>query len=281
MYKNLYITLTLALIVTATSFSQLKTPAASTSAKIIQTVGLTNIEIHYSRPSAKGRKIFGTDGVVLFDKLWRTGANAATKITFDDNVTVAGKELKAGAYAILTKPGASAWNIYFYPYNSGNWTSYVEKEPIATVTGNSKKVSDLVETFTISINNITMETADLIFAWENTKVTLPIKVEVHKKTMASIEKTLAGPTTFDYFRAALYLHESGKDLDTALEYIQKATKGNNPRFFQVHREALILADLGRKTEAITVAKRSLALAKKAGNDDFVRLNEESIKEWSK
>ncbi len=281
MYKNIYITSILVFVITATSFAQLKTPAASTSAKIIQTVGLTDIEIHYSRPSARGRKIFGTEGVVPFDALWRTGANAATKITFTDDITISGKQIKAGSYAILTKPGTSAWNIYFYPYESGNWTSYVEKKPTVTVTSNSKKVLDPIETFTISIDNIIMENADLVFAWENTKVVLPMGVEVHKKTMASIEKTLAGPTTFDYFRAALYLHESGKDLDTALDYIQKATKGDNPRFFQVHREALILADLGRKTEAISAAKRSLALAKKAGNDDFVRLNEQSIKEWSK
>ncbi|MBL0684506.1 DUF2911 domain-containing protein [Aquimarina mytili] len=271
----------IALLFSATCFAQLKTPAASTSAKVIQTVGLTDIEIHYSRPSARGRSIFGADSVVLFGNLWRTGANAATKIIFGDDVTISGKELKAGAYAILTKPGASRWDIYFYPYESSNWISYVKKEPAVTISSAKTTVSDKIETFTISIDNIAMETADLVFAWEKTKVMLPIQVEVHTKTMANIEKVLAGPTTFDYYRAALYLHESGKDLNTALQYVQKATKADNPRFFQVYREALILADLGRKTEAIIAAKKSLELSKKAGNDDFVRLNEKLIKEWSK
>ncbi len=281
MYKNLYTTCILAILFSASSFAQLKTPAASPSAKVIQTVGLTDIEIHYSRPGTRDRTIFGPDGVVRYGNFWRTGANAATKIIFSDDVTISDKELKAGTYALLTKPEASIWTFNFYSYESGNWTSYVKKEPVTSVRTQKTTVSDSIETFTISLDNITMETADLVFSWENTKVTLPVKVEVHKKTMAGIEKMLAGPSSFDYFRAALYLHERGQDLNTALQYIQKATKGENPRFFQVHREALILADLGRKAEAIAVAKKSLELSKKAGNDDFIRLNEKSIKEWSK
>lgn len=276
--KN-YIIYIVVVFVSAVSFAQLKTPAASPSAKMIQTIGLTDVEIHYSRPSAKGREVFGENGVVLYDKIWRTGANAATKISFKEDLKIAKKLLLSGSYAILTKPGASSWTVYFYTYESGNWTSYLEKQPKLTVTVPAHQTADTVETFTIHFDDLTMNSALLVFSWQNTKVTVPMTVEVHEKTMTSIQKTLSGPSDIDYFRAATYLHEAGKDLNTALQYIQKATKGDNPKFFQFYREAQILADLGRTSEAIAAAKKSLELAKKAGNDDFVRLNLNAIKKW--
>ncbi|KZS38196.1 hypothetical protein AWE51_19355 [Aquimarina aggregata] len=265
---------------TTTITAQIKTPAPSTSAKVIQTVGLTDIEIAYSRPSANNRLIFGDQGLIPYGKLWRTGANAATKITFGDEVTISGKKLKEGAYAILTKPGASAWEVYFYTYETGNWSNYKDKKPALVATVNSILTNDKTETLTIGFDDIKMNSASLLFLWENTKIALPFVVDVDDKAMASIKSTLAGPTAIDYFRAASYMHDAGKDLNTALSYIQKANN-SNPRFFQLRREALILADLGRKKEAIVAAKKSTELAIKAKNDDFVRLNEKSIKEWSK
>ncbi len=280
MIKILYLIILCALSMTTTITAQIKTPAPSTSAKVIQTVGLTDIEIAYSRPSANNRLIFGDQGLIPYGKLWRTGANAATKITFGDEVTISGKKLKEGAYAILTKPGASAWEVYFYTYETGNWSSYKDKKPALVATVNSVLTNDKTETLTIGFDDIKMNSASLLFLWENTKIALPFVVDVDDKAMASIKSTLAGPTAIDYFRAASYMHDAGKDLNTALSYIQKANN-SNPRFFQLRREALILADLGRKKEAIVAAKKSTELAIKAKNDDFVRLNEKSIKEWSK
>lgn len=280
MIKILYLIILCALSMTTTITAQIKTPAPSTSAKVIQTVGLTDIEIAYSRPSANNRLIFGDQGLIPYGKLWRTGANAATKITFGDEVTISGKKLKEGAYAILTKPGASAWEVYFYTYETGNWSNYKDKKPALLATVNSILTNDKTETLTIGFDDIKMNSASLLFLWENTKIALPFVVDVDDKAMASIKSTLAGPTAIDYFRAASYMHDAGKDLNTALSYIQKANN-SNPRFFQLRREALILADLGRKKEAIVAAKKSTELAIKAKNDDFVRLNEKSIKEWSK
>ncbi len=280
MIKIIYLIILCALSMTTTITAQIKTPAPSTSAKVIQTVGLTDIEIAYSRPSANNRLIFGDQGLIPYGKLWRTGANAATKITFGDEVTISGKKLKEGAYAILTKPGASAWEVYFYTYETGNWSNYKDKKPALVATVNSILTNDKTETLTIGFDDIKMNSASLLFLWENTKIALPFVVDVDDKAMASIKSTLAGPTAIDYFRAASYMHDAGKDLNTALSYIQKANN-SNPRFFQLRREALILADLGRKKEAIVAAKKSTELAIKAKNDDFVRLNEKSIKEWSK
>ncbi|MBW1295205.1 DUF2911 domain-containing protein [Aquimarina litoralis] len=265
----------------ATVHAQLSIPALSPSSKFTQTVGLTDIEIQYSRPSKRNRVIFGENGIIPFGELWRTGANRATKITFSEDLKIKGTLIQKGSYAILTRPNNPNWEINFYTYESGNWSSYVDKKPIVSLTAKHQKLTDVLETFLIYIDQITLDTASLTFAWDQSKIVLPLQLGTHPKAMANIEKTLAGPSSFDYFQAALYLHETGNNLEKALTYIQKATKSENPLFFQVHREALILADLNRKTEAITAAKRSLELSKKANNKDFIRLNEKFIEKWSR
>ncbi len=264
----------------AESQAQIRTPAPSPSAKFTQTVGLTDVTIEYSRPGVKDRTIFAADGLVPFGKVWRTGANAATKITFGDDVKVGGKELKKGAYAILTIPKATEWTVQFHTYESGNWSSYTEKEPAASVSATLDDLPFSVHNFVIAIGNLSNDGGDLQFIWDKTVATVPLKFEVDSKVVAAIEKTLSGPTSGDYYAAANYYHSTGKDLNKALMWVQKATKVENPRFWQVRREALILADLGRKEEAIATAKKSMELAKAAGNEDYVRMNEKSIAEWS-
>ncbi|PHN07262.1 DUF2911 domain-containing protein [Flavilitoribacter nigricans] len=261
--------------------AQISTPAPSPGSKLMQTVGLTDVTVEYSRPAVKERNIFAADGLVPFGEIWRTGANSATKITFSDDVKVGEKDLKAGAYAILSKPNAASWEVMFFPYEGGNWGSYVEKEPAATVEAKTMKTGHKIENFTIMIDGITTDAANLIFAWDNTAASVPLSVMVDKQVMANIERVLAGPSTNDYFAAASYYHQTGKDLNKALEWVQKATAGENPAFWQVRLEALILADLNRKKEAIAAAKKSMELAEKAGNADYVRMNKKSIDEWSK
>lgn len=260
--------------------AQISTPAPSPASKLMQTVGLTDITIEYSRPAVKERKIFAADGLVPYGEIWRTGANSATKISFSDDVTVGEQDLKAGAYAILSKPNANAWQLMFFPYEGGNWGSYVEKEPAATVEAKTMKTGTKVENFTITIDQITTDGAHLIFAWDNTAAAVPLGVKVDEQVMANIKSVLAGPSTNDYFAAASYYHQTGKDLNKALEWVQKATNTDNPAFWQVRLEALILADLNRKKDAIEAAKKSMELAEKAGNADYVRMNKKSIEEWS-
>lgn len=271
----------LALLLVTTTFAQIKTPAASPSAEVKQSVGLTDITINYSRPSANGRAIFSKDGLVPTDAVWRTGANSATKITFGDAANVGGADLKAGSYAVLTTPGMKEWTFMLYTYESTNWGSYTEKEPAAKFTVPVATTGSLVETFTIGVNNLKDNSATIDFAWEKTMVSVPVKFEVHEKVMADIKRVMAGPSANDYSAAATYLHTSGTDLKLALEYIQKANAEGTPRYWLVRREALILADLGRTKEAIVAAQRSLELAKEGKNDDYVRMNEKSIQEWSK
>lgn len=259
--------------------AQLKTPSASPSIKITQEIGLSEVTIEYARPGVKNRTIFAEDGLVPFGKMWRTGANSATKITFGADVKIGGQDLKKGSYAILSVPDATSWKVNFYEYKSGNWGSYREMEPAASVSAKVTNLPMSIERFFITVGNITDDGGDLEFLWDKTLATIPMKFEVESKVLAAIDKTLGGPSANDYYAAGSYLLSIDKDLDKALMYVQKATKGENPRFWQVRREAIILSKLGRKGEAIEAAKLSKDLAEKAGNEDYVRLNEKSIAEW--
>lgn len=282
MQKLVYSLFTLALLALALpATAQIRTPAASPAAKLVQDVGLNEITVEYSRPSAKGRTIFAADGLVPYGEVWRTGANQATKITFEDAATVGGKKVEAGSYAVLTKPMADKWEIMLFPYESGSWNSYTEKTPAVSFTTPAKSLPYQVETFTIDINNLTMDGATMEMMWDKTGVSFPITTDVNTKVMADIDRVMAGPSANDYYAAASYLHSVGKDLNRALEYVKKANSMGDPRFWMVRTEALIQADLGNKKEAIAAAKRSMELAQKAGNMDYVRMNEKSIKEWNK
>ncbi len=261
--------------------AQIRTPSASPTAKFSTTVGLTDVAIEYSRPGVKERTIFAADGLVPYGKMWRTGANAATKISFGDDVKLGGQEVKKGDYAVLTTPMADQWKFMLYPYESGNWSSYTDKEPAVAFTAPVKKSGNMVESFTIDVNDLRSTSASINFMWDKTMVSVPLEVNVDDQVMANIKKTLAGPTGNDYYAAASYYHESGKDLEQALTWIQKATKVDEPMFWQVRREALILADMKKYDAAIKAAQQSMELATKAGNDDYVRMNKNSIEEWSK
>lgn len=262
-----------------TAEAQIKTPAPSPSCKVEQTVGLTEVHIEYSRPSMKGRTVFGN--LVPFGKNWRTGANAATKITFSKDVTVGGKALEAGSYALFTTPGEMNWDFHFFEHTTASSGGYGDATPKVTVSTKPGKTGMNVETFLINIDNITDESATLSLVWENTRASIDIGVHTEKEAMASIEKTLAGPTTGDYYNAGSYLASKGKDLDKALMYIRKATSGDSPRFWQVRQEAEVLGKMGKFAEAITVAKKSLSLAEAAGNADYVKINKDNIAKWTK
>jgi len=271
------------LLVAFTAFSleaQIKTPAASPSAKIMQTVGLTDVTIEYSRPSAKGRTIFGADALVPDGAIWRTGANAVTKMTFSDDVMIEGNELKAGTYGVLTMPNPKSWAVHFYAHESNSWSSYKEKTPDLAVKVAPKSSKDYVETFTISVDNLKSDGATIHLKWANTVVPISISTHADKTVMSNIEQVMAGPTKGDYYNAASYYFTAGKDLNKALEWINKATDGPDKKFWQIKRKSEILGALGRKEEAIEAAQMSLELSMKAGNNDYIKMNKDNIKKWS-
>lgn len=266
-------------IATFTMTAQINTPAPSPSAKFETEVGLTKVTVEYSRPSAKGRTIFAEDGLVPFGEMWRTGANAPTKVTFSDDVKVAGKDLPAGSYALLTKPGAGVWNIHFHKEVKGNyWSDYKDKTPALAVDAKPVKMDADVETFLINIGEVKSNSAHLELIWENTVVGVPFEVEVDSKVEADIKKVMGGPSRGEYYAAARYYYDEEKGDAQALEWIEKANE-IDAKFWQLRLESQILARMGKHIDAIEAAERSKEMAMKADNKDYVRRNEASIKEW--
>lgn len=274
--------ITLLILALCTGFiglSQMQTPAPSPSAEVEQMVGLTEVSIAYSRPSMKGRTVFGN--LVPYGKLWRTGANANTTVRFSDDVTVGGKTLEAGSYAVFTKPMADKWEVMFYT-DTNNWgtpAKWDESKVAASVTVPAVKASPTAETFTITIDNLKNNGAELGIWWENTYVGVPFEVPTKAKAMKSIEAAMAGPSANDYYGAASYYFQEGMEIDKAKEYIDKAVAMNPDAFWMMRQQSLIYAKMGDKEGAISAAKKSLAAAEKAGNADYVKMNKDSLKEW--
>ncbi|TRO66319.1 DUF2911 domain-containing protein [Christiangramia sabulilitoris] len=260
--------------------AQIETPQASPFGKIEQKVGLTDVSIEYSRPGMRGRTIFGD--LVPYGEVWRTGANANTMITFSDDVMINGKELKKGSYSIYTIPRKDSWEVMFYS-STDNWgvpQNWEESKVALKATAETMEMPMKMETFTILIDDLKNDSATLNFIWENTIAMLDIKVPTDQKASASIEKVMNGPTANDYFAAATFYHEAGKDMDKALEWVSKASEmAGDQAFWILRRKSLIEADMGKKDQAIATAKKSLASAEKANNADYVKMNKESIKEW--
>ena len=265
-------------------FSQIETPQPSPSSKFEQMVGLTKIEIEYNRPSKKGRDIFGD--LVPFGKLWRTGANSSTKISFSTDVELVGNTIKEGTYSIFSLPNENNWDIILYS-DADLWgvpQDWDDKKIVFKSNYKSHKFEGTksVETFTISLDNVTNNNSDLVIAWDDTYVKVKIDVPSRDMVESSIESTMnASPKASDYYAAAVYYRQENIKLDVALKWMNKAMElTENPRFFQLRQQSLIMAANKRYTEAIDVAKKSLELSIKADNQDYVKMNKDSIAEWS-
>ena len=272
----------LTLLLSITTLAQVQTPQASPIAEFTQIVGLTELKITYSRPAMKGRKIMGE--LVPYGAIWRTGANDNSLISFSDDVLVGNKSLKAGKYSIYTRPEKSNWEVYFYNKtdNSGLPKPWDESLIAASLNVKTKSVSEARENFTISIESINNDGAFIRLAWEKTEINIPLLVPTDEKAMSTIEKTLSkNPAPSDYYKAAVYFRESGKDLKKAKKWIAYAIKKDPGKFWMYRQQALILIGLGEKKGPIEASKNSLKYAKKAGNQDYVRMNTKTIAELSR
>lgn len=269
-----------ALILICSVSAQVTTPQPSPFSKVDQKVGLTDVSLEYSRPSMRGRTIFGD--LVPFDKVWRAGANKNTTITFSDNVVIEGQELKAGSYAIFIKPQKKSWEVYFYS-DTENWGTprkWDESKVAAKVNVKTYKMPVKIETWTMTFDDLTNSSAVLGMIWEEAYAGVKFEVPTDKMVDASISKVMNGPTANDFYTAAVYYSKEGKDLNKAKEWMDKAmSMTEKPRFWQLRQQSLLYAKLGDKKKAIQIAKKSLEGAKENGNDDYIKMNMDSLKEW--
>ncbi|MGI4744225.1 MAG: DUF2911 domain-containing protein [Janthinobacterium lividum] len=289
--KNVAIHLTAALAVTATilaapaAHAQITTPQPSPKSSVMQRVGLTDVTITYSRPSVKGRTVFGT--VVPYGKRWRTGANATTSIKFSDDVTIEGKKVPAGEYGLYTVPNAAEWTIVLNKSlkQGADVDGFKDDQDVARFSVKPYKLANKVETFTISFAEVTPATANVDLLWDMTGAKFKIVADVDSKVLAQIDEKVvknAAPAAGDLAAAAVYYYDNNKDPKQALAWIQKAN-ATDPKFWNVNTEAKIRLKMKDYKGAITAAEQSkkLALAATPANNEYAKMDDELIAEAKK
>jgi hypothetical protein len=260
----------------ATAASAMEFPAPSPGSTLKQRVGLTDIEVVYSRPGVKGRQIFG--GLESYGKVWRTGANASTKITFSTPVKFGGADVPAGTYALYSIPGEQEWTVILskktdlwgsFGYNPADDLVRVKVKPVT--------MADFVETFRIDINEIRDSSAVLRLEWQKTSVPVRIDVDFERQLVAEIEATMSGSDAKKpYHQAAQFYFDHGQDLAKARTWIDAAIAENPNAYWSLHLQAKILAKLGDKAGAIAAAKKSIEVATRSGDNSYVKSNNELL-----
>lgn len=258
--------------------AQIELPQASPKATLKTKVGLTEVEVEYSRPGLKGRdkKIFGE--LIPYGEVWRTGANESSKITFAEPVKINGKDLAAGTYALYTIPGTDEWTVIF-SNKKDLWgdDGYKEADDALRVKVKPQTIPYPKETFTIDFSNYTMKGANLTITWDNTQVVVPVEAEVESKVMAQIEEKLKGEKVapWTYYQAASYYHQNKKDQEQALKWVNNAIQAEEHYVF-FNLKSRILGDMKKYKEAIKAAEKTKELAAKANNRDYVKIGEDLI-----
>lgn len=273
-----------ALIFAVQANAQIKTPQASLKAEIEQAVGLTTIDVEYFRPAKKGRLVFGD--LVPYGKVWRTGANENTTVDIDTDIEINGQNLAAGKYALYTIPKAEMWDVIFYK-TTDNWglpKTWNESDVVLKTSVKPETLTKDVEYFTIDVTPKNNNEGTLNISWEKTIVHVPFNVPTHKIAMESINANInENAKASDYYAAGTYLFSVNQEMNKALEYVNKAIdmqEGEAP-FYMLRQKSLIQAATGDKKGAVETAEKSLKAAEKAGNDDYIKMNRNSILEWSK
>ncbi len=276
--KKIIIT-TIAVFTLLIADAQLKTPAPSPTQTIKQDFALSSIELSYSRPGMKGRKIFGD--LVPFEKIWRTGANTATTLTFGEEVVIGGVKVKAGKYGLLSIPDKKNWTLIITKQlDVTSPDAYKQDQDVVRVEAKTMNMDESLESFTMQFANVKPNSCELHIMWDKTAVALPITADVEAKVMAQIDQMM-NKDTRPYFNAAMYYMDNGKDLNQALSWFDKAVEMQPNAFWMHHQRANCLAKLGKKDEAKASAEKSMALAKEQKNNDYVKLNEKLIAELNK
>lgn len=261
----------------AVSNAQVKMPQPSTTQTIKQNFGMSAIELTYSRPNAKGRRIYGD--LVPWNKLWRTGANAATRIVFKDPVEIGGKKIDSGTYVIYTIPNIDNWDIII---NKGinNWgiENYKDADDICRFKIEPVKMKNKMETFTMQFADVKAESCELDIMWEKTAIAIPITTNIKDKLKVQIDAAMLTDKK-PYWQAAQYYYEYDKNLAKALDNCNKAIEGDEKAYWIWIYKAKIQKEMGADAGALASSKRSLELAKEAKNDDYVKMNQDLQKKW--
>jgi hypothetical protein len=273
--KKLFTIALVAAFFLQTNAQQLATPQPSPTQTVKQNFSTGNVELSYSRPAKKGRVVFGD--LVPYGKIWRTGANGATTLTFSEAVTIGGKEIKAGKYGLVSIPNEKKWTLIITKdLNVTSPAAYKEENDIVRVEVDAMKAPSTAESFTIAFNDVTDNSTNLQIHWDNTMASLPITTNTQEKVMKQIDEVM-NKDNKPYFAAAQYYFDNGKDLGQALGWANKAIDGNKEAFWMHMLKARILAKQNDKAGAKAAAANVVTLATKAKNDDYVKMANDLLK----
>jgi hypothetical protein len=250
-------------------------PEASPMQTIIQDFGLGKITITYSRPAVKGRVIFG--GINPYGQVWRTGANAATTISFTENVIVEGHSVPAGTYSLFSIPGKDEWTIILNK-TAKQWGaySYKEADDLLRFKVKPQYLAEKRESFTIQFANETTHSSDLYLVWDHTAVAIKLNTDDDAQITANIDELMKGNRKPYYFNAIQYYYENNKDMKKALRWALEAQKAEPKGPWYKLWEARIRLKMGDKAAAIKAAQEGIELAKATNDDEYVRLNQAVI-----
>lgn len=270
--KNLLSALVIGSVLTTSAQSQVKMPQASPTQTIKQDFGMGEIELTYSRPSLKGRKVFGDNTELApLGKMWRTGANGATKIKFTDKVTIGGKAIDTGTYVLYTIPNKGQWEIIL---NKGltNWGTdgYTDSLDVVRCKVMAKSIYDYTETFSMQFGKLRSDSCELTMNWGFVSVSIPITTNIKDRLRRQIEEALKGDKK-PYQQAANFYYEWDKNLPKALENIKLAIAGNPKAFWMYLTQAKIQRDMGDKEGARASAEKTIEIATAEKNDDYVKM----------
>lgn len=251
--------------------AQIQMPQPSPTQTTIQNFGTGKIELTYSRPSLKGRPVFEENSPIApLGTMWRTGANAATKIRFSDKVQFGGKDLDSGTYALYSIPGKDEWTIIVNKgINNSGLDGYKETDDLFRFTIKPHQMnSHAIETFTMEFGDLRNESANLYLLWDKTAVVIPIQTDIKDKIKTQVEQAMLGEKK-PYWQAANYYFEYEKDYNKTITYISKALKDNPDAFWMHMLKAKAEKAAGNSSAAKMSAEKTKELAEKAGNSDYV------------
>lgn len=268
---RIHFSLLLIMLTSISLIAQIEKPSLSPKKISQQKVGLANVTLEYGQPNKQGRKIFGS--LIPYNKLWRTGANSSTKITTDKEITLANNTIPAGTYGLYTIPNKKEWTIIIHK-KTNLWgdAGYDKTNDLIRFTIPVKKIRDTNETLNINFENFTVDGADLVLAWENTKIVIPVIVNsdaiIEEQINAKIINSKETISSQTYFDAAQYYYLKNKELNTAFEWFSKAEKLRPTAFWYTYYKSELAYKLGKNNIAKQGAAKCLKAAKSSKSSDY-------------
>ncbi|HEU4728321.1 MAG TPA: DUF2911 domain-containing protein [Kofleriaceae bacterium] len=240
----------------ASAQAALELPAPSPHARVEQRVGITDVSVDYSCPGVKGRKIWGE--LVPYDKVWRAGANAPTKLTVSREFSFGGTQVPAGSYSLFITPGKTTWTVMLNKNLTATQDQHDAKDDVATIKVRPIAMPQPRERLRYTLDDTQDDRTMLDLEWERVRIQVPITIDTRALVNAAIDKAV-GEAWRPHVQAASYLFDTGQ-VDRALALVDRSI-AIQPTWRGEWLRAQIQWKKGNKPEARSSAARAQELGK--------------------